>query len=211
MHTPSRPIGIIDEHPHWQPTHPGQWVRDLRELQFHTLSDLPTALHDCARPHQTRRTEAQIETSRLRDATYHTHQDPVVHMACQIRLREHQQQQRRRGEYHKTLDQARGRNWEFSHPAPTAAAQKLEGQKDRQDWGEVLGSFLADLYRCNEAEADNIHRLTWEIQNKARRTDDPRLKCHPNNLCDIVESLSSHRAAGKDGIPSQVIKCRRSI
>ena len=177
----------------WQPAHPGQWARDLREMQFDTLSDFFTALHNCARPHQTRRTEAQLETARLREAIYQTHPDPIVHMAYQIKLQEHQQQQRRHREYQKTLEQARGHNWEFSHPARTPAAAKLpaelEGKKDRQEWGEALGAFLSNLYKRSETKADKIHQITWTIQNRALRTHFSPLKCHPNTTGPKIITL----------------------
>ena len=89
---------------HWEPTQPAQWARDLREMSFDSLSDLAPALLDKAKLHQTRRTEAQVETNKLRDATHNTHNDPDLHLAYQIRLQEHQEQQRRHREHIKLLN-----------------------------------------------------------------------------------------------------------
>ena len=52
----------------------------------------------------TRRTEAQIETARLRDAIHHTHGDPELLLAYRIRLQEHQEQQRRHREHIKLIE-----------------------------------------------------------------------------------------------------------
>ena len=194
----------------WQPAHPGQWARDLREMKFDTLHDLAPTLLQIAKPHQTRRTEAQQETHRLREAAYHTAQDPIMRMAYQIRLHEHQEQQRRHREYQRLLEQARGQNWDFAKPSKTPTAAKIpadiEGHTDREKWGETLGSFLSNLYNCDESEAQRIHDLAWNIQNQASLTTRPPLICHPNDLRDIIKSLPNYRAAGKDGIPSQILK-----
>ena len=127
-----------------------------------------------------------------------------------FRLQEHQEQQRRHREYQKLLEQARCQNWDFAKPAKTPNAakipQELEGHKDREKWGPVLGTFLANLYNCEDQEAQQIHELAWQIQQNTHTTTRPALTCHPNDLRDILKQLPNHRAAGKDGIPSQVLK-----
>ena len=194
----------------WQPAHPGQWARDLRNLQYNNLTEFTQKLARTAHSHQTRRTEAQQETSRLRDAAYNTHEDPVLHMAYQIRLQEHQEQQRRHREHIKLLEQARGRDWDFNRPSRTPGAaripDKLAGHPDRSDWGNALGRFLSDLYNCEEEEAQSIHETAWQIQNAATNNALPSLKCHPNDLRNIIKTIPNYRAAGKDGIPSQILK-----
>ena len=67
-------------------------------------------------------------------------------------------------------------------------------------WG-VPNFFFGD-----SQEADAIHTLLWQIQQTATTHTHTPLTCHPNELRDILQSLPNHKAAGKDGIPSQVLK-----
>ena len=91
-------------------------------------------------------------------------------------------------------------------PAAAKIPEQLEGKPDREDWGTALGDFLTDLYQCSSDEAEKIHHLAWHIQNRAARTNYPPLQCHPNDIPDILKTMPNFRAAGKDGIPSQILK-----
>ena len=84
--------------------------------------------------------------------------------------------------------------------------QKIEEHNDRTEWGPALGNFLSQLYDCSEPEAQAIHDLAWTIHHRASQADITPLQCHPNDLRDLLRSLPNHKAAGKDGVPSQVLK-----
>ena len=69
-----------------------------------------------------------------------------------------------------------------------------------------MGNCLQNLYDCDDTETQDIHDLAWNIQKAACQNNQTPLICHPNDLRDLPKALPNYRAAGKDGIPSQVLK-----
>ena len=70
----------------------------------------------------------------------------------------------------------------------------------------MLGDYLTELYRANPSEAEDVDTALLRILTLAIRHAQAPLTCMPNNLRDIVKALPPNKAAGPDGIPSQLVK-----
>ena len=136
--------------------------------------------------------------------------DPIIRKAYQIRLRQYRREQRENRERAKILAWARGDNWDFSReskiPHRMKYPQTLNGEPDRGHWGEQLGRYLHTLYAADPQEEEDIHAALLRILEKARRQTNDHLVCNPNELRDILRALPPHKAAGPDGVPSQLLK-----
>ena len=126
-----------------------------------------------------------------------------------MRLRTHRKEQRETRERNKILAWAKGESWEFSRqskiPSKLHYPPQLDGETDRGRWGIKLGEYLTTLYQAEPTEVEAIHEELWCILDLACRDPSPPLECNPTELRDIIRSLPPHKAAGPDGIPSQIL------
>ena len=69
-----------------------------------------------------------------------------------------------------------------------------------------MGAYLTHLYEAHPNEAEDVGTALARILNKALRHANDPLVCNPNELRDLLRSLPPNKAAGPDGIPSQLLK-----
>ena len=136
--------------------------------------------------------------------------DPVIKKAYQIQLRQYRREQREKREKEKLLAWARGDNWDFSRqtkiPNRLRYLPALHDQPDRGQWGNMLGEYLSELYRSHPDEVEDVNIALHGILTRALAHSQETLTCMPNALRDIIKVLPPNKAAGPDGIPSQLIK-----
>ena len=81
----------------------------------------------------------------------------------------------------------------------------LDGEPNRLRWGQLFQKFFEDLYGAR-AEDDMRARMRLAQMRAAAVREDAQWVCNPNELRDLGYSLFSNRAAGRDGLPSNVLK-----
>ena len=138
-----------------------------------------------------------------------TAEDPIIKKAFQIELQTVRRTQRAARENNKILEGAKGRDWNFSREAkvPTRATvpSTINEEEDRGKWGHILQDYLDNLYSASPTETAQIHELLWKIQDNHRKAE-PLSPCDPNELRDLLAALPNRKAAGPDGVPSQLLK-----
>ena len=81
----------------------------------------------------------------------------------------------------------------------------LEGQPNRSLWGAMLDKFYGEVYRQDDRTMSMAKEKLWQMKKRAKR-DSSRMVCHPNELRDLGMAIFPNRAAGQDGLPSNVIR-----
>ena len=81
----------------------------------------------------------------------------------------------------------------------------LEGQANRNLWGDMFTKFYADLYGQDDQTMTQALSKLRRMKAQAMK-DSTKLESHPNDLRDIGLSIFPNRAAGRDGLPSNVIR-----
>ena len=193
----------------WAPGNNTDIYLKLRTHRFHSLSEVAPVLLDTACSQDSAADKSQAKKQQLFTGIRRA-QDPLVRQAYQIELREFRRQQRETRETSKILSWARGDSWTFSKqtrmPATLRYPNTLDGEADRGKWGQKMGDYLRELYTCSTDEAQRTHDALWRIQTQAHRSHEPPLDCNPTELRDIVRDLPPNKAAGPDGVPSQLLK-----
>ena len=194
---------------HWQPTNEVAFRMQVRNLSFRSLEEVAPALSDIA--------ASQCSYAQTTCAKKHSlvkgarnEQDPLVRQAYQVHLRAYRLEQRERRELDKLLAWARGDNWDFSKqtkiPTRIAIPERINDEPDRGSWGKVVEKYVTTLYACHETEEAELHNTLWRIADRAVKTTQPPLQCDPNELRDLLRDMPTGKAAGPDGIPSQILK-----
>ena len=86
---------------------------------------------------------------------------------------------------------------------------RLEGDKDRRNWGKHIGTFYRTLYESLGPEDEELKHRLWVIIRKLaaqERRQRQALVCHGEEVRETIKGLSYGRAGGPDGLPSNVIK-----
>ena len=94
-------------------------------------------------------------------------------------------------------------------PARLQLPTRLEGDKDRKNWGKHIGAFYRKLYESPGPEEEEKKHRFWVIIRKLaaqERRQRQMLVCHGEEVREIIKGLSYGRAGGPDGLPSNVIK-----
>ena len=193
----------------WAPSNEVQFRERMKSLRFSTLSEVAPLLREVATEQTSVETQAGKIKRQLLNGIRNA-QDSEVRMAYQVQLRNFRRQQRETRERAKILDWAKGANWDFTRqnriPSRMRIPPTLDGEPDRGKWGQTMGTYLRDLYSADREEADKCHQALWRIIEAARKSPQPPLKCHPNELRDLLKELPPHKAAGPDGVPSQLLR-----
>ena len=166
-------------------------------------------LTDIAANHTAHTTEATAEKQRLLQAIQRA-PDSITKRAYQIRLQIFRRNQREQRERQQLIDWAKGKTWTFSKqikvPTVMHLPAQLNGQPDRGQWGEVLEAYMRDLYQTDDSDKQDIHDTLWRIIDAASHTNESPMKCDATELRDIIKFTPPHKAAGPDGVPSQLLK-----
>ena len=143
------------------------------------------------------------------------HRDTVTRRAYHHLIREEQRKRKRQRESDELDRLLSGQNGGFGtlarRPARLNLPTTLEGDIDRKKWGKHIGDFYRRLYEYESPgrEDDEMTHRLWVIIKKLaaqeRRRGAP-LRCHGEEVREIVKGLAYGRAGGPDGLPSNVIK-----
>ena len=201
----------------WGKRLPATWTPQTltgmqQNLSTKRLTSLPEVAPILMEAAQTTNSAESARTITKRKLLEHIRraQDPIVKKAYQIQLRQHRREQREKREKEKLLAWARGDNWDFSRqikiPSRLRYPPTLNDNTDRGEWGNLLGAYLTDLYSSHPDEAEDVNNALLRIMTHAIRHARDPLICMPNNLRDIVKALPPNKAAGPDGVPSQLVK-----
>ena len=194
---------------HWQPTNEVAFRLQVRNLTFSSLDEVAPALSELAASQCSYEQAVTAKKQTLMSGANNA-SDPVVRQAYQVHLRAHRLEQRERRELDKLLAWARGDNWGFSKqikvPTRMQIPDTINEEPDRGNWGKVLERYVSQLYSCQDTEEAAIHHTLWRIADKATSSTRPPLTCEPNELRDLLKSIPTGKAAGPDGIPSQILK-----
>ena len=201
----------------WKDRLPAQWSpgniqtlrNSLKKSRLKSLEQVPQILKDAARDtpsaEGTRHLTKKALLDKIRKAT-----DPLIKKAYQIQLRAHRRIQREHREFNKILAGARGDNWDFSRqakiPSKLRIPESLEGHDDRGSWGNAVGTYLQALYEASPQEAEQVNQRLVRILAKALAHPEQQLTCCPNELRDLIRDIPTNKAAGPDGVPSQLLK-----
>ena len=204
-------------HSFWKDRLPAQWSpgnlhslrNSLKKHRLKSLTQVPEILKDAARDapstEGTRHLTKRNLLDKIRKST-----DPLIKKAYQIQLRAHRRIQREHREFNKILAGARGENWDFSRqakiPSKLKIPETLEGHNDRGHWGNAVGAYLKTLYEASPQEAEQVNTRLVRILENALAHQDQQLTCCPNELRDLIREIPTNKAAGPDGVPSQLLK-----
>ena len=193
----------------WEPSTVSGLRQHLKHARFHHLDQVAPELIKAARATTSVEEHRQTSKRSLLQCIKKA-RDPIIRKAYQIRLRQYRREQREARERSKILAWARGDNWDFSREAkiPTRMKypQTLNGDPDRGHWGNQLGQYLQNLYAADPQEEAQLHSTLTRILLKAQTHAHEPLVCNPNELRDLLRALPPHKAAGPDGVPSQLLK-----
>ena len=201
----------------WGNRLPSQWAPSslsglrhrIKDIRLTSLPQVAPTLLEAARETPSVEHARSLTKRRLLDKIRKA-KDPLVRCAYQIQLRSYRREQRETRERNKILSWARGENWEFSRqiriPNRLKYPTELNNNPDRGQWGNVLGQYLAELYKATPQEAQEIGESLARILQRALQHQAETLTCSPNELRDLLRELPPNKAAGPDGIPSQLLK-----
>ena len=181
----------------------------MRTVRFTALDQVASSLHEVAQASASVTLRQHDQKGKYLEGIRKA-KDPLIRKAYQTQLRAFRKQQRETRERNKILAWARGDNWGFSNqtkmPARLKQPPDLDGETDRGKWGNHLGAYLRTLYSTTQEEVEAIHTQLTRIHRKATQHSHEPLECVPNELRDLVRGLPARKAAGPDGIPSQLLK-----
>ena len=141
------------------------------------------------------------------------HSDTVTRRAYHHLIRSEQKKRKRQRESDE-LDrlltkQGGGFGSLARRPARLQLPTRLEGDRDRKNWGSHIGKFYRNLYESMGPEDEESKHRLWVIIRKLaaqeRRKGRP-LVCHGEEIREIIKGISYGRAGGPDGLPSNVVK-----
>ena len=202
---------------YWKDRLPAQWTPSsqlafrnrIKHTRLTSLTQIPTLLHDAAKDTPSAELTRHLTKKKLLDKI-RSAKDPVIRKAYQIQLRSHRKTQRLHREFNKIIAGAKGDNWDFSRQAkiPTKLRypESLEGDDDRGNWGNLVGEYLTNLYEASPQEVEEVNEGLVRILRTALTHQSDMLTCCPNELRDLIRDLPHNKAAGPDGIPSQLLK-----
>ena len=189
------------------PAEPGSYLREIRTLDFTTLSEIAPKLREVANHHRDLSTDMDARKKALLQGL-RSAENPWTRKAFQWQLRQHQNRVKERKEHLRLLEWARTNDWGFSKPhklpGKLAIPSEIDGNRDRGSWGDVLGKYMSQLYSAPQSEKNMIKDLIWQFQNRASQAK--RVTCDPHDLRNILTAMPAFRAPGLDGIPSQCLK-----
>ena len=193
----------------WTPQTLTGLQQKLNTQKITSLPQVATTLMEAAVATQSAESARTTTKRKLLERIRKT-KDPIVKTAYQIQLRQYRREQREKREKERLLSWAKGENWSFSRqikiPSKLRYPPTLNDNDDRGQWGNMLGTYLQELYRADPNEAEDVNTALLRILTHAMKNAQAPLTCMPNNLRDIVKALPPNEAAGPDGVPSQLVK-----
>ena len=192
----------------WTPQNLTHFRQEFRQIQATNLHEFSQQAQRVARNHTSHTQFENPERTKLLKGL-RTAKDPVVRRAYQICLRQLTRTQRAQKEEEQLRKWASGHNWAFSKPHRLPGAirvpSSLNGINDRGLWGQLIQEHFQKLYSAPEFEREEVWRMINQIHIRASRHREA-LICYSEDVRDLIRDLTPGKAAGPDGLPSQVIK-----
>ena len=91
-------------------------------------------------------------------------------------------------------------------PGPMKIPQSINGVEDRGRWGQLMQEHIQQMYHASEEERERTWTQLAAVHHEAFQEGVGEFVCYPEDLVEIKKVMPGKKAAGGDGLPSQILK-----